>query len=166
MKPQEDGGVKALFEDLWRDKPLVITVLVAMVALIYILYKNGLSGLSAPAAPVTPPAPVGGTFYNTYTTNSTIITTEQAAAPVPPMQGAPIAAPVTPAQPAPPPAPKQQTYTVTEWPSPGSSLFSIAQIVYGNGNLWETIYNANKSKIGNNPNLIYKGMVLVIPPKP
>ena len=64
--------------------------------------------------------------------------------------------------PAPPPPPKQRTFTVTKWPAPGSSLWSIAGIVYGNPSKWPAIYNANRNKISN-PNLIYPGQVLVIP---
>jgi RHS repeat-associated protein len=44
----------------------------------------------------------------------------------------------------------------------GDSLWSIAQQVYGDGSLWETIYNANRNTISN-PNLIYAGNYLTIP---
>ena len=48
----------------------------------------------------------------------------------------------------------------------GDTLTSIAQRAYGNGNLWQLIYNANKQVIGSNPNLIQAGQVLQIPPAP
>jgi LysM repeat protein len=51
-------------------------------------------------------------------------------------------------------------YTV----QPGDSLFSIAQQAYGDGNLSQKIYDANKQVIGNDPNLIRPGEVLFIPP--
>lgn len=54
-----------------------------------------------------------------------------------------------------------QTYTV----QPGDTLFLIAQKLYGDGNLWQLIYNANSATIGNDPSQIKVGMVLVIPPK-
>ncbi|MEB3277378.1 MAG: 3D domain-containing protein [Lyngbya sp.] len=55
----------------------------------------------------------------------------------------------------------QQTYTVQS----GETLALIAQKIYGDGNLWELIYNANRHTIGENPNQIQVGMVLVIPAK-
>jgi LysM repeat protein len=51
-------------------------------------------------------------------------------------------------------------YTV----EPGDSLFSIAQLAYGDSNQWQKIYDANKQVIGNDPNLIRPGEVLYIPP--
>jgi nucleoid-associated protein YgaU len=52
-----------------------------------------------------------------------------------------------------------KSYTVVK----GDSLWKIAQRQYGNGSKWPTIYNANKSVIGKNPNLIKPGQKLVIP---
>jgi LysM repeat protein len=51
------------------------------------------------------------------------------------------------------------TYTV----QPGNTLSGIAQQVYGNSSLWRTIYDANLTVIGNDPNLIRPGEVLTIP---
>ena len=51
-------------------------------------------------------------------------------------------------------------YTV----QPGDTLSGIAQQAYGDGNQWQTIYNANTQVIGNDPNLIRPGEVLYIPP--
>lgn len=59
-----------------------------------------------------------------------------------------------------PAAPKSgTTYTVVR----GDTLWSIAKRFYGQGSKWPTIYEANKSVIGPNPNLIFPGQVLVIP---
>jgi LysM repeat protein len=44
------------------------------------------------------------------------------------------------------------------------SLWQIAQKEYGDGSKWQLIYDANRSTIGSNPNLIYAGMKLKIPP--
>ena len=52
-----------------------------------------------------------------------------------------------------------QTYTVKS----GDCLWNIAKKFYGSGSKYTTIYNANKSVIGGNPNLIYAGQVLTIP---
>lgn len=50
------------------------------------------------------------------------------------------------------------TYTVEK----GDYLKKIAQTVYGDSARWEDIYEANKGAI-KNPNIIYKGQVLVLP---
>lgn len=58
------------------------------------------------------------------------------------------------------PAPSEaQTYTVVK----GDCLWNIAKKFYGNGSKYSVIYNANRSVIGGNPNLIYPGQVLTIP---
>ncbi|HET9224881.1 MAG TPA: LysM peptidoglycan-binding domain-containing protein, partial [Roseiflexaceae bacterium] len=62
-------------------------------------------------------------------------------------------------------APLQQTaqsYVV----QPGDSLWAIAARFYGNGIYWQTIYNANVSVIGGNPNLIYPNQRFTIPAAP
>lgn len=51
------------------------------------------------------------------------------------------------------------TYTVVK----GDCLWKIAVAFYGDGSRWPVIYNANKSVIGGNPNLIYPGQVFTIP---
>ena len=45
----------------------------------------------------------------------------------------------------------------------GDSLSKIAKDVYDNGGLYNTIYEANKATIGDNPNLIKPGQRLLIP---
>lgn len=59
------------------------------------------------------------------------------------------------------PAPGNEAgkYTVKS----GDYLVKIAQKVYGDGTKWRKIYNANRSVIGSNPNLIQIGQVLTIP---
>lgn len=52
-----------------------------------------------------------------------------------------------------------QTYTVVK----GDCLWNIAKKFYGSGAKYTVIYNANKSVISSNPNLIYPGQVLTIP---
>lgn len=53
---------------------------------------------------------------------------------------------------------KQKTHKVVE----GDTLFKIAKKYYGNGDLWEKIYEANKDKI-KSPNIIKNGWILTIP---
>lgn len=48
---------------------------------------------------------------------------------------------------------------------PGDTLSHIARRVYGDGNLWNTIYQANKDQL-DTPDRVKVGMKLVIPPKP
>ncbi len=56
-------------------------------------------------------------------------------------------------------SPATQTYTVVK----GDCLWNIAKKFYGSGAKYTIIYNANKSIVGSNPNLIYPGQVLTIP---
>jgi hypothetical protein len=52
-----------------------------------------------------------------------------------------------------------KTYVVKK----GDSLWKIAKIVYGEGDKWRKIYEANKKTIGANPNKLKVGQKLVIP---
>ena len=58
-----------------------------------------------------------------------------------------------------PPPPEKQFYTVKK----GDYLSKIAKEVYGNANKYNIIFEANKPML-KDPNLIYPGQVLVIPP--
>jgi hypothetical protein len=71
--------------------------------------------------------------------------------------GAQAVAPVAPVPAA--AAPGAKTHVVR----PGDSLSKIAGVYYGNIHQWPAIYNANRSVVGANPNLILPGQVLVIP---
>ena len=53
----------------------------------------------------------------------------------------------------------QKTYKVVS----GDCLWNITKKFTGNGANWNDLYNLNKQVIGNNPNLIYPGQVLVLP---
>lgn len=53
-----------------------------------------------------------------------------------------------------------QTYTVQS----GDNLWNIAKKYYGSGAMYTKIYEANKDLIGGNPNLIFPGQQLIIPP--
>lgn len=60
------------------------------------------------------------------------------------------------------PAPAgQRTHTVAK----GETLSKIAQQAYGNANRWKLIFDANRDKL-DDPDRIYPGQVLVIPPAP
>lgn len=54
---------------------------------------------------------------------------------------------------------KERTYTVKK----NDNLWRIAQRFYGDGRLWERIYEANASVIGPDPDMIQPEMVFVIP---
>ena len=69
----------------------------------------------------------------------------------------PVAPPVMLAPPTPPAAPAGQTYTVQA----GDTLSKIARKLGGGG--WQTLYAANKSVVGANPNMIHPGQILTLP---
>jgi len=60
-------------------------------------------------------------------------------------------------------APATETYQTYEVKS-GDSLSRIAKQLYGSGNLWKTLFDAN-TDILKDPNKIYPGQKLKIPPK-
>ncbi|KKS90552.1 MAG: hypothetical protein UW69_C0008G0034 [Microgenomates group bacterium GW2011_GWA2_44_7] len=45
----------------------------------------------------------------------------------------------------------------------GDSLWKIAVAAYGDGYKWTALYNANKDKIGTNPNRLFQGLALTVP---
>jgi nucleoid-associated protein YgaU len=61
-------------------------------------------------------------------------------------------------------APQQQTTPGQYVVAAGDNLFNIAQRLYGNGNYWTLLYNANVTAIGDNPSLIFSGTRLSVPP--
>jgi nucleoid-associated protein YgaU len=57
------------------------------------------------------------------------------------------------------PTERERSYTVVA----GDSLSKIAKREYGDANKWRTIFDANRDKI-NDPDRIYPGQVLTLPP--
>ena len=53
----------------------------------------------------------------------------------------------------------ERSYTVVK----GDSLSKIAEHHYGDAGKWRAIYEANKSVIGENPNLIKPGQIFTLP---
>jgi nucleoid-associated protein YgaU len=47
----------------------------------------------------------------------------------------------------------------------GDTLSKIALRFYGDGNMWPVIYQHNRERIGTNPDYIYPGLRLIIPPR-
>lgn len=58
-----------------------------------------------------------------------------------------------------PPPKKEKVYVVKK----GDTMWKIAKQMYGNGAEYNKIYNANKSVVGKNPNVIYPGQKFIIP---
>lgn len=154
-----------ILKDLWADKPVFFTVVAAIAGLLFLLWKNSQgSAITAAAATSNMQPDVSGStlveysYYNNTPVSNVTNTTVPATSSTPVASAPGIAKPSTGK-----PAPSHHTVTVTPWPSKNSTLYGIAQSVYGNGNLWPKIYQANKQKIGGNPNLIFAGTVLTIP---
>jgi len=68
--------------------------------------------------------------------------------------------------PAPAPAPAAAPEAVRHQVQPGDSLWAIAAHFYGDGHFWPTIYQANASTIGPDPDMLRIGSWLDIPAKP
>jgi hypothetical protein len=129
-------------KDLWKDKPLLITVAVGIAVLLYILYKNNSATLTAPAAPSDTassnvgagPGPGSGTFVeesvnitspvgNTSTTIYNPLAPAQVSLPIKlPMPITPVAT-STPKAPAPQPAPVAASSTGGGLLGPGIRFF-------------------------------------------
>lgn len=65
-------------------------------------------------------------------------------------------------EPSPAPPAGSVTYTI----QPGDTLATIAHRYYGDGLQWRPIYNANRDRIGPNPDKVKAGTTIVIPPAP
>lgn len=127
----------------------------------YSLWSLALQQFGSPPQPVSvsPPSQAPGPVNGGY----------------PPVIGAPIPGRPAPGLPAPTPPPVKapvRYYVVKPWPLQGSSLWSIAQLYYGDGNKWPEIYNANRTGITradgspgviSNASFVYPGEKLVIP---
>lgn len=138
----------------------------------YVLQSLALQHFGSPPNPLPPPLTPPPVVPPPTTGGGP--TTLPSVHPVPPSQAPP---PVT--TPAKPPAPKPapstanvRWFTVTAWPRKGSSLWSIAEMFYGNGAQYPRIFNANKVGVRrpdgskgmiSNPNVIYTGWKLYIP---
>jgi hypothetical protein len=181
-----DGeGFKEIALDLWDNKPLLIGLFAVLFVVIYLLVKNHQGTLTASGQPapttsqtgassgtylivndVTPPnvnvtvnAPTGGTTTPPLPPGPFPIRPPIGPLPPTPLPPKPV---VPPPPVAPPPAPAARTVMVTPWPTQDSTLWGIGQH-YGYGSNWQAIYNANRSQIGSNPNLLRVGMVLTLP---
>jgi len=120
--------------------------------------KPAASATAKPAATATPkPAP--GAAAKASPTPKGGPTTKPGSTPAATPTHAALPAPEPATQPAPEPAP--QTYQVKD----GDTLPSIAQAIYGDANRWTALYDANRARIGGDPNLIQVGTELAIPPK-
>ncbi|CAN5403593.1 hypothetical protein BH10CHL1_BH10CHL1_20460 [soil metagenome] len=64
------------------------------------------------------------------------------------------------------PAPSASSTPILHRIAQGETLSSIALRYYGKSSLWTQIYDANRDKIGADPNNLLLGMELVIPPEP
>ena len=151
--------LKKLWSDLYENKPLFWAVIVIVALAAYFWWQNQQQQIAASG--MMPLIPTG-----------TVPEGPPIVQPPPPTTsgGFPIGdlfPPGTHPGPGGPgvgnPPPLQRTVTVTPWPTQTSTLWGIAQKFYGEGQQWQKIYNANKSKIGSNPNLLHPGMVLVVP---
>ncbi len=72
-------SAKDVLKDLWKDKPLLIAVVVAILIVLYLVYKYSQSSILAPAAAAAA-TPTGNTIYNSYSTSTKTVSS----APAPP----------------------------------------------------------------------------------
>jgi nucleoid-associated protein YgaU len=76
------------------------------------------------------------------------------------MATGPVSSPVAPAPVA---APQSNAPATSYTTAPGDTLWGIAQKLYGRGDRWPVIYDANRNKIAS-PQTMAVGIQLVIPP--
>ena len=159
----------------------------AVVAIAALIIWRNMRGASSSATNATntadsssgTPATLVGVTEDVYAApgNLTPPTTTPAPTPTPTPAPTPTPTPAPVAQPTPaprvttptPPAPRRssaptprRTFVVKPWPQPGSSLWSISQLEYGQSTQAHINAIASANHIAN-PDLIYPGQVLVIP---
>lgn len=164
--------LKNIWRELWNNKPILVTLVVFLGVIIYFAWQS----IQANNQPTQVQQAPTGTMPEGQA--PPIIIQPAPVQILPGGGGSPIPIPVPPPTNQPPvpnppgvqppsgvgaQQPPKRTVTVTPWPTQNSTLWGIAQSVYGDGTKWPQIYAANKAAIGNNPNLIYAGTKLVIP---
>lgn len=176
--PEPPGGGKKLFGlPSWA----VYVGAGGLVLVVYVFYRNrqkakdtsaqatqmGAAAAGAYGAPLPGSGMLAPILINPGTPNVTVTNNIPADVDRAPPKHMPPLPHITP-PPAPPAMsapPKPRTFTVTKWPNPGSSLYSIAGLVYGNPNAWPRLLGANPGKIANpNPALNAPGSYNVIQP--
>lgn len=173
---RHDGvGFRELADDIWSNKPLLIILAVGLFLVVYLVARNRNGAIKAPGS-TTPTNPAGsnGTYLVvndvqppnvSVTVNNPNPTTQQTpppppvtTPPTPPIGIKPIPSPIRPVPT--PPKGTPRTVTVTHWPGQDSTIWGIAHHYHVNE---QALYNLNKAKIGDNPNLIHAGLVLTLP---
>lgn len=176
VEVKKQNAFASAFNEIKKSPGALIAVIVVIGVILYIIYKSNPGNMAQTSNlsgnTVTQPSPYNGYNYGYWFTGGER-NTEDNDQPKPNPQPAPNPVPTpNPGQypvPTPEPTPvtpqpqSQRTVKVEKWPSQNSTLWGIAKTEYGDGSQWPKIYNANKDKIGNNPNLIYAGTTLVIP---
>lgn len=102
-------------------------------------------------------------FEITVRASSRVLPPDAPPAPEPPLPPVPKHVPIPKRKSAPPQSSPPQAGNRIYVVKPGDNLSKIARIFYGDDHLWKKIYEANKTTIGGNPNLIYPGQRFVIP---
>lgn len=77
-------SAKDVLRDLWKDKPLLLAVVVFILVALYLVYKYSQSSLIAPAATASASTPTGGSFSNTSITKTVTQTGPGQPTPAPP----------------------------------------------------------------------------------
>lgn len=105
--------------------------------------SSAVSGETKPSEPVKAEAPVVATKDETDASDNAVVVQKTE----------------------PSPAPELNTSSGEYVVKKGDHLWKIAVEQYGSGYEWVKIYEANKGVIGNNPNLLFVGIKLVLPTK-